>query len=70
MCANLQLIFYCKGKNRKDILVKALLNEKEVTLPVESKTAPYYEWNTLRNYYLKKISHLILPEVPKGQEDD
>lgn len=70
MCGNLQLIFYCKGKGRKQILVKALLNEREVTLPVKSKTAPYYEWKTLKDYYLKKINRIILPEVPKGQEDD
>lgn len=52
MAGNLQMIFY---KNRKkDILVKFLLNEKEVRIPVEVKQFPYYQWNDVQSY-LKTI---------------
>jgi hypothetical protein len=39
-----------------DILVKALLNEREVTMPVATNQFPYYRWNDLREYYLKKLN--------------
>ena len=56
MACNVQLIFYRpkKGKNG-DILVKALLNEREQTLPVQTDSYPYYRWADLRAYYLKKL---------------
>ncbi len=46
MGANLQLIFYRDKKN--NILVKFLLNECEVTLPLKSKMVPYYSWKGLK----------------------
>lgn len=49
MAANLQFIFY-KGKTG-DVLVKALLNEKNMTLPFESVEGPYYRWADFKNYY-------------------
>lgn len=55
MACNIQLIFYRNSTN-DDILVKALLNEEEVTLPIKSNLAPYYNWKDLRAYYLNKIS--------------
>ena len=48
MGANLQLIFYRNKKN--DILVKFLLNESEVELPLKSKTVPYYSWKELKTF--------------------
>lgn len=56
MSANIQLIFYRKNLKDKDVLVKVLLNENEVTLPVKSKYAPYYRWKDVRKYYLKKLA--------------
>ena len=55
MAANIQLIFYRPKKGNGDILVKALLNEKETTLPVQTDKAPYYKWKDLRAYYLNKL---------------
>ena len=56
MACNVQLIFY-RPKNGKtgDILVKALLNERETTLPAEPVSGPYYRWQDVRQYYLDKI---------------
>ena len=55
MAANLQFIFYRKNFDDQDILVKVLLNENEATLPIKSKTAPYYKWSEVRQYYLNKL---------------
>ena len=67
MGCNVQLIFYRpkvkKGKaanastptTGSDILVKALLNEREAYLPIDTNNWPYYKWQDLRKYYLNKI---------------
>ncbi len=57
MGCNIQLVYY-RPKNgaEGDILVKALLNEREVTLPVPTTQHPYYKWADLRTYYLKKLA--------------
>ncbi len=66
MGCNIQLIFYRplpfkpKGKGKGlpkpgPVLVKALLNEREAYLPIETNQWPYYNWQDLREYYLKKI---------------
>jgi len=57
MGCNIQLVFYRPKKGQGDILVKALLNEREATLPVKPVQWPYYRWQDLRQYYLEKIKH-------------
>ncbi len=59
MGANLQLVFYRKqnAKDNKDVLVKALLNEQEVTFADLSPiTGPYYRWSDVRTFWLDKLS--------------
>jgi hypothetical protein len=57
MGCNIQLIFYRPKKGKTgDILVKALLNEREAYLPIKTNQWPYYSWQELRTYYLNKIS--------------
>lgn len=55
MACNIQLIFY-KKQGSDDILVKALLNERETTIPIASDCAPFYHWNDLKAYFLKRLS--------------
>ena len=56
MACNVQLIFYRPKKGKEgDILVKALLNEREVSMPGQPVTGPYYRWADVRQYYLGKI---------------
>ena len=55
MGANVQFVFYRRGKGGGDVLVKVLLNENEATLPLPSDLAPYYRWNDFRKYYLEKL---------------
>ena len=57
MACNIQLIFYRPLNGQGDILVKALLNEREATLPVKVTETPYfYKWNDLRQYWLNKLN--------------
>ncbi len=67
MGCNIQLIFYkplptkVKGKGKGlpkpgPVLVKALLNEREAYLPIQTNQWPYYNWENLREYYLNKIA--------------
>ena len=55
MACNIQLVYYRSKKAGAPILVKALLNEKEATLPIPTDQYPYYKWDDLRTYYLKKL---------------
>jgi multiple inositol-polyphosphate phosphatase / 2,3-bisphosphoglycerate 3-phosphatase len=55
LSANIQWILYSNGR---DYLVKFLLNEKEVSVPVETANFPYYRWENVRNYYLQKLKKL------------
>ena len=49
MCGNIQIVFF---RNRKgEVLVKFLLNENEVGIPVDTDRYPYYRWEDVRSYY-------------------
>lgn len=55
MAANIQMVFYRKDPDDKDVLFKILLNEKEAWLPIHTDCEPYYHWKDFREYYLKKL---------------
>lgn len=55
MACNIQLIFYRPEKGKGQILMKALLNEREVSLPVDTDTYPYYRWRDVRKYWAQKL---------------
>ena len=74
MACNIQLIFYAPKKSlniqhstlntqHDDILVKALLNERECTLPIKTTQYPYYKWTDLRQYYLDKLARYDAAEA-------
>ncbi len=51
MAGNLQIIFFkSKSKEEKPILVKFLLNEREVKLPVKGYSGVFYEWDNVKKY--------------------
>ena len=50
MASNLQMVFY-KSKGDEPILVKFLLNEREVGIPLSSDLYPYYRWDDVKDYY-------------------
>lgn len=43
------------------MLVKVLLNEKEVTLPATPVDGPYYRWTDVRKNYLDRIGSERFP---------
>lgn len=49
MAANLQMIFFKDKKG--EVLVKFLLNEREVGIPVETNTYPFYKWADTKDYF-------------------
>ena len=54
MAGNIQMIFF---RNENDIsapvLVKFMLNEEEQTIPVETNSWPFYNWEDVKSYYRK-----------------
>lgn len=55
MACNIQFVFFRK-KGNDDILVKVMLNEKEMKLPVKSDIAPFYHWKDVETYYRNKLA--------------
>ncbi|MBP5635995.1 MAG: phosphodiester glycosidase family protein [Bacteroidales bacterium] len=53
MGASLQLVFYRNADG--NVLVKALVNEQEATLPLRPVMGPYYSWNDFKAHYLPLI---------------
>jgi hypothetical protein len=69
MACNIQLVFYRPQEGEGDILVKALLNEREATLPIATDQYPYYKWADLRSYYLKKLDAFEAHEAASTLRD-
>ena len=56
MACNIQLIYYKPVDGHEgDTLVKVLRNESEAHLPIATDSWPYYKWNDVRAYYLRKL---------------
>ena len=60
MCGNVQMALFRKAGS-DDILVRVMLNERDVTLPVKTDVAPYYHWADLRKYWMSVVNSIILP---------
>lgn len=61
MAGNIQLVFYKPVSVEGPVLVKALLNEREMKLPTDDQSMyPYYKWNELRGYYQEKLQRVPL----------
>lgn len=54
MGSSLQLVFY--RDDGGDILLKALLNEQETTLPLTPVAGPYYRWSDFKAYFLPLVN--------------
>ena len=66
----MQLVFFRKPGST-DILVKPLLNEREVHLAnVSTDMWPYYHWTDLRRVWMRTVESIELPDKPKGTKKD
>ena len=53
--STLLVVYYRNGKNDDDVLVKVILNDQEAQLPIPTDCAPYYHWQDVKRYYLRKL---------------
>ena len=49
------MIHYRSELGDPDVLVKVLLNGQEARLPIKTDCAPYYHWDDVKRYYLRKL---------------
>jgi hypothetical protein len=52
---SVMIVHYRSEQGDPDVLVKVLLNGEETRLPIESDCAPYYHWEDVKRYYLRKL---------------
>ena len=52
---SMMMIHYRSEVNDPDPLVRVLLNGREARLPIDSDCAPYYHWQDVKRYYLRKL---------------
>jgi len=52
---SIEMIHYRSERGDPDVLVKVLLNGHEARLPIKSDCAPYYHWDDVKRYYLRKL---------------
>lgn len=71
MGANLQMIFY-RSEDNADILVKFMLNEKDLQLPLNAVEASYYRWEEVYNFYMNhcdKVEKSLAETMKLSYED-
>lgn len=56
LASNVQLIFYSNGS--KKILVRVMVNEREVSFPIKSVSGPYYKWKDLKKFFLSRMKSI------------
>ena len=52
---SIMFIHYRSEVGDPAVLVKVLLNGQEARLPIETDCAPYYHWDDVKRYYLRKL---------------
>ena len=52
---SIAMIHYRSEVGDPDVLVKVLLNGEEARLPIDTDCAPYYHWDDVKLYYLRKL---------------
>lgn len=55
MASNIQLIFF--KNNTGDVILKFMLNEREISIPCKTNMYPYYHWNDVKSYFINIIEH-------------
>ena len=71
MGANLQMVFYRSDSN-PDILVKFMLNEKDLQLPLQAVQQSFYKWDDVYKFYSKHCDNVekSLAETSKLSNED
>ena len=56
MAANLQIVLY--RNKHGEVLVRSMLNENDLYLPIECETAPFYPWEKMRELAYSNLAKL------------
>lgn len=67
MASNMQAIFFRPVDGERDILVKFMMNENDVLLPIESSIAPFYTWTAAREF-LKSQADAATAVIVRNQK--
>lgn len=51
MAGNVQIVFFRNTKNSNDIIVKFMLHEREISIPLETDIYPFYKWENVKSFY-------------------
>lgn len=51
MAGNVQIVFFRNTKNSNDIIVKFMLHEREISIPLETDIYPFYNWENVKSFY-------------------
>lgn len=63
MASNMQMVFF---RNKQgDVIVKFMMNEKEIAIDMPSDIFPFYRWNDVRNYLREAIDTPSIEYCPK-----
>lgn len=63
MASNMQMVFF---KNKQgDVIVKFMMNEKEIAIDMPSDMFPFYRWEDVRNYLREAIDTASIEYCPK-----
>ncbi len=54
MAGNVQVVFFRNADG--DVLVKFLLNESEIAIPLDTDIFPYYRWSEVKDFYQRQLS--------------
>lgn len=57
MAANLMLVLY-RGKGDADVLVRVLLNERDVTLPLDAQAPHFYKWDDVKRLMYDRLNEV------------
>lgn len=52
---SMMIVHYRTDRNDPDPLVRVLLNGHDARLPLKTDCAPYYHWQDVKRYYLRKL---------------
>lgn len=63
MASNMQMVFF---KNKQDdVIVKFMMNEKEIAIDMPTDMFPFYRWEDVRNYLREAIDTPSIEYCPK-----
>lgn len=56
MAGNIQMILFRNSAKPDDVLVKFMLNEKEISIPIPTSEFPFYKWEDVKAFYENILS--------------